>query len=213
MSVKDFTFPSLLHGALALLLACASAAAYGQANSIEAVDVSPSTGGRVIVKVTLKQALVAPPAAFSVTNPPRIAFDFMNTANALGRNAQEVGEGDLRSINVVQAGDRTRLVLNLARASGYDTQIDGRTLLITLRGRPRPPARQGSPPISRRRAPATPAMRCATSTSGADRPEKAAWSWTCRTAPSASISSSRAGPSSSTSSIRCCLRTCAGAWT
>ena len=134
MNVREFTVSSLLHEALALLLACASAVAHGQANSIEAVDVSPSTGGRIIVKVTLKQPLVSPPAAFSVTNPPRIAFDFMNTANALGRNAQEVGEGDLRSLNVVQAGDRTRLVLNLARASGYDTQIDGRTLLITLQG-------------------------------------------------------------------------------
>ena len=134
MKLRDYTLSSLLHGALALLLACASTVAYGQANSIEAVDVSPSTGGRVIVKVTLKQAPASPPAGFSVTNPPRIAFDFLNTANALGRNAQDVNEGDLRSLNVVQAGDRTRLVLNLARASGYDTQIDGRTLLITLQG-------------------------------------------------------------------------------
>jgi type IV pilus assembly protein PilQ len=134
MKVRDFTLSSLLHGALALLLACASAVTYAQGNSIEAIDVSPSTGGRVIVKVTLKQAPVSPPAGFSVTNPPRIAFDFLNTANALGRSAQEVGEGDLRSINVVQAGDRTRLVLNLARATGYDTRIDGRTLLITLQG-------------------------------------------------------------------------------
>src|SRR5688572_25943230 len=134
MKLRDFSVSSLLHGTLALLLACANAVAYGQANSIEAIDVSPSTGGRVLVKVTLKQAPVSPPAGFSVSNPPRIAFDFMNTANALGRNAQDVNEGDLRSLNVVQAGDRTRLVLNLGRAIGYDTQIDGRSLLITLQG-------------------------------------------------------------------------------
>ena len=134
MKLRDFTLSSLLHGALALLLASASSVAYGQANSIEAIDVSPSTGGRVIVKVTLKQAPASPPAGFSVSNPPRIAFDFLNTANALGRNAQDVNEGDLRSLNVVQAGDRTRLVLNLARASGYDMQVDGRSLLITLQG-------------------------------------------------------------------------------
>jgi type IV pilus assembly protein PilQ len=134
MKLKDLTLSSLLHGALALVLAGAGTVAFAQANSIEALDVSPSTGGRIIVKVTLKQAPASPPAGFSVTNPPRIAFDFLNTANALGRNAQDVNEGDLRSMNVVQAGDRTRLVLNLARASGYDTQIDGRTLLITLQG-------------------------------------------------------------------------------
>ena len=134
MKLRDFTLSSLLRGALALALACATTVAYGQANSIEAIDVSPSTGGRVLVKITLKQAPASPPAGFSVTNPPRIAFDFLNTANALGRNAQDVNEGDLRSLNIVQAGDRTRLVLNLSRASGYDTQIDGRSLLITLQG-------------------------------------------------------------------------------
>jgi type IV pilus assembly protein PilQ len=134
MKLRDFSLSSLLHGAFALALACATTVAHGQANSIEAIDISPSTGGRVIVKVTMKQAPASPPAGFSVTNPPRIAFDFLNTANALGRNAQDVNEGDLRSLNVVQAGDRTRLVLNLARATGYDTQIDGRSLLITLQG-------------------------------------------------------------------------------
>ncbi len=125
---------SLFHGVLTLLLSAASVAAYAQANSIEAVDVSPAAAGKVIIRVTMKQAPVSPPAGFTVNNPPRIAFDFPNTTSALGRSNQEVTEGDLRSINVVQAGERTRLVLNLARATGYDTQIDGRLLLITLQG-------------------------------------------------------------------------------
>jgi type IV pilus assembly protein PilQ len=119
---------------LALLLAVASYTVHAQANSIESIDVSPASGGRVAVRVTLKQAPVSPPAGFTVNNPPRIAFDFPNTTSTLGRSTQEVTEGDLRSINIVQAGDRTRLVLNLARATGYDTRIDGRVLLITLQG-------------------------------------------------------------------------------
>ncbi|HSC93537.1 MAG TPA: type IV pilus secretin PilQ [Burkholderiales bacterium] len=123
-----------LQGVLALTLACASLAARAQANSIESINVSPGTAGKVVVRVTLRQPLAGPPAGFTVTNPPRIAFDFLNTSSALGRSTQEVTEGDLRAINVVQAGDRTRLVLNLARATGYDTQIEGRTLLITLQG-------------------------------------------------------------------------------
>ncbi|MBI2297233.1 MAG: AMIN domain-containing protein, partial [Betaproteobacteria bacterium] len=122
----------LLHAVLALLLAAASLAAHAQANSIEAINISPQTGGRVVVKITLKQAPAQPPAGFTISNPPRIAFDFPNTTSALGRATQDVGEGDLRSINVVQAGDRTRLVLNLSRALSYGTQIDGRALLITL---------------------------------------------------------------------------------
>ncbi len=134
MKLKSTFVWSILHGMLALVLAAASAAVHAQANAIESINVSPAAGGKVVVKVTLKQAPASAPAGFTINNPPRIAFDFPNTASALGRTTQEVGEGELRSINVVQAGDRTRLVLNLSRASGYDTQIDGRALLITLQG-------------------------------------------------------------------------------
>jgi type IV pilus assembly protein PilQ len=134
MKTKSNFVVTFLHGMLALLLAAASTSVRAQANAIEAINVSPAAGGKVVVKVTLKQAPANAPAGFTINNPPRIAFDFPNTASALGRSTQEVGEGDLRSINVVQAGDRTRLVFNLSRASSYDTQIDGRALLITLQG-------------------------------------------------------------------------------
>ena len=99
-------------------------------------------------------------AGFAVSNPPRIALDFPNTANAMGRNVHEVSEGDLRRINVVQAGDRTRMVLELSRAVRYDTQVDGRTVLITLAGarraRPRPAA---APAVTQHFAEARPGDR------------------------------------------------------
>jgi len=101
-------------------------------NTIESIDVTALQGGRVAVKITLKQALTNPPAGFSLNNPPRIAFDFPNTANALGKNTQEVDKSGLRSINIVQAGGRTRLVMNLAKPFGYDTKIDGKDLVVTL---------------------------------------------------------------------------------
>jgi type IV pilus assembly protein PilQ len=120
---------------LALFFTLASIAASAQpANSIEAVDISSQQGGKIIVKVTLRDAPANPPAGFMINNPPRIAFDFPNTTNALGRSLQDIGEGDLRKINVVQAGDRTRMVLELTKSVSYDTQIDGKSLLITLQG-------------------------------------------------------------------------------
>lgn len=101
-------------------------------NSIDAIDVATLQGGGVAVKISLKRALANPPAGFSINNPPRIAFDFPNTANALGKNTQQVDKSGLRSINIVQAGGRTRLVMNLARPFGYDTKIDGNYLVVTL---------------------------------------------------------------------------------
>src|SRR4051812_41849800 len=82
------------------------------ANTIEAFDVTQQ-GGKVVVRITMKEALRSVPPNFAVANPARIAFDFPNTSNALGRSSQDIGQGDLRSMNIVQGSDRARVVLNL----------------------------------------------------------------------------------------------------
>ncbi|MBZ0131611.1 MAG: type IV pilus secretin PilQ [Rhodocyclaceae bacterium] len=102
-------------------------------NAIESLGVSLQ-GSDVVLKLTTSKQLAAEPASFSVTNPPRIAFDFPGVSNALGRNAQTFNEGDLRSINLVQVGDRSRLVLNLKQIRQAATHIEGRNLLIVLSG-------------------------------------------------------------------------------
>ncbi|KAF0205782.1 MAG: type IV pilus assembly protein [Gallionellaceae bacterium] len=107
----------------------------GDANSILSLAASPAAEGKLVLKVGLKHALANQPAAFTINTPPRIAFDFPNTENGLGKSTQEFGEGDLRTVNVVQAGGRTRLVVNLSQMLSYDTQIDGNNLLITLQGK------------------------------------------------------------------------------
>ena len=104
-------------------------------NSITALSVS-ATNGTTVIKVELAQPLANLPAGFSINTPPRIAFDFLNTANGLGKSVQDFSEGDLRSANIVQAGSRTRLVINLNQMLGYDTRIDGNNLQITLHGKP-----------------------------------------------------------------------------
>ncbi|MGE5792783.1 MAG: type IV pilus secretin PilQ, partial [Bacteroidota bacterium] len=112
----------------AWLFACAASA---QQNTIEAFNVA-AQGGRVIVRITTKQPLAAPPASFTVTQPARIALDFPGTANALGRTTQEINEGELRGMNVVQVGDRTRMVLNLRNMVTYETQVEGNTVSVVL---------------------------------------------------------------------------------
>ncbi len=107
----------------------------GDANSILSLNSLSAEGGKLILKVGLKSPLLNPPAAFTINTPPRIAFDFPNTANGLGKSAQDFGDGELRSVNVVQAGNRTRLVVNLNQMLNYDTRIEGNDLFITLQGK------------------------------------------------------------------------------
>jgi type IV pilus assembly protein PilQ len=81
-------------------------------NNITALSVS-SGNGVTVLKVQLDQPLASLPAGFAINTPPRLAFDFPNTANGLGKSSQDFNEGELRSANVVQAGNRTRVVVNL----------------------------------------------------------------------------------------------------
>jgi type IV pilus assembly protein PilQ len=127
--------------ALALINAFAIAA---EPNRIEAINVAGQQAGVVVLKITLSQPMANPPAGFAINNPPRIALDFPNTVNALGRTSQDVREGELRSLNVVQVGDRTRLVLNLGRAIGFESKVAGKDLLITLQGAPTTAATGGT---------------------------------------------------------------------
>jgi type IV pilus assembly protein PilQ len=105
--------------------------ALAQSNAIEGFDVTEQAG-KVIVRVTTKEPLRSVPPNFAVASPARIAFDFPNTANALGRASQDIGQGELRSMNVVQGAERTRLVLNLRRSVVHEAALDGRNLVITL---------------------------------------------------------------------------------
>jgi type IV pilus assembly protein PilQ len=120
--------------ALATPLAFAQATAATTANAIQSVSAATTQGGNVLVRITLKEAPKALPPGFQITNPSRLAFDFADTGNATGRGAQEVAQGDLRSFNLVQVGNRTRLVLNLTRTVPYEASIDGNTIVLALQG-------------------------------------------------------------------------------
>ena len=102
------------------------------ANSIEAMSVAHQ-GGVVTVRLSLKAALPTPPVGFAVANPARVALDFPATANGLGRSSQTVDAGGLRSINIVQVGERTRLVLNLNQTMTFEARPEGREVYVVLR--------------------------------------------------------------------------------
>ncbi|MGA7178269.1 MAG: type IV pilus secretin PilQ [Thiobacillaceae bacterium] len=101
-------------------------------NAVMSVDPAALPGGKVVLRVGMKEALKSTPSGFSVGNPPRIALDLTDTGNGLGKNTIEANLGPLTSVNVIQAGNRTRLVLNLNRSVEYEAKLDGKYLIISL---------------------------------------------------------------------------------
>jgi type IV pilus assembly protein PilQ len=118
--------------AVAALALASPLTAWAQ-NVIQSIT-STQQSGTEVVRIELSEALPAVPAGFSIQQPPRIAIDLPGVGNAMGRNNVEVNQGNLRSVSVAQAGDRTRLVLNLKQAAGYRAQLQGKTLLLVLDG-------------------------------------------------------------------------------
>lgn len=99
--------------------------------AIEAVT-GTMQGGAEVVRIELTEPLTAIPTGFAIQSPARIALDFLGATNAMGRSQIEINQGNLKSINVVQATGRSRVVLNLKQATSYRAEIQGKALLVQL---------------------------------------------------------------------------------
>ncbi|MFT5589584.1 MAG: type IV pilus assembly protein PilQ [Bradyrhizobium sp.] len=112
-------------------LISAAGAAQAQENAIETVSANQQ-GVNVVVKIVMKNPVTKPPIGFSINSPARIVIDFAGTTNATGESAREIGLGDVRNVNVVQAGERSRLVFNLTRPLNYATVVEGNAVIVTI---------------------------------------------------------------------------------
>ena len=111
---------------LFVVFSLSAACAYSQ-SAIEAVT-GTVQGGVEVVRIDLSKALAVLPSGFAIQSPPRIALDFPNVSNAMGRSTIDVNQGNLKSVTVVQAADRTRVVLNLKQPAAYKTEIQGKSI-------------------------------------------------------------------------------------
>ena len=101
------------------------------AASIESISSSVQAGVDV-VRIDFTEPLTEVPNGFAVQSPARIALDFPGVQNGIGRNLVNINQGNVKTANVVQVNDRTRIVLNLKHAVPYKSTLDGNTLLVSL---------------------------------------------------------------------------------
>nr|WP_232727959.1 type IV pilus secretin PilQ [Acidovorax sp. 69] len=99
--------------------------------AINAVSASVQ-GGVETLKIDFASDVTAPPAGFATQSPARIALDFLGVTNATGKSAYDVNLGNLKGVNIVQAGERSRIVLNLKSPTSYRVDVSGKSLIIYL---------------------------------------------------------------------------------
>lgn len=118
---------------IALLATAALAVQHVHAAGNALLDISHTTlaGNKQQLALTLSGP-AGDPKAFTIDNPARIALDLPDTENRLDDRNLRVSAGLLQNVTTVEAGGRTRVVINLASMTPYSTAVRGNQLFVTL---------------------------------------------------------------------------------
>ncbi len=116
---------------LAAPLAQDGATASAFHNRIEDLQVT-EYAGTVYLRLLLQHPPAEQPKSFSIASPARVVVDLPATGNALGRSEHRFEQGELRSADIVEVEDRTRVVLNLLQMRPYEVRVEGRAVVIAV---------------------------------------------------------------------------------
>ena len=102
-----------------------------QAVDLESVDYQTTSSSQS--RLILNFSATAPePNTFSMDDPARIVLDFAGVKNKLDEKNQQINVGLTRSIATVEAGERTRMVISMARPVPYTVDVSGNTVVVML---------------------------------------------------------------------------------
>lgn len=102
------------------------------AADLQKMDVASLPGDRVELKLSFDEPVTGSPKGYTIDQPARIALDLPGVKNKLGERSRELGLGNARSVTVVEAGDRTRLIINLTSLAPYTTRAEGNDLYVMV---------------------------------------------------------------------------------
>lgn len=121
----------LLKGMLAMGCWVSMSVASVQAAVLENIQFSGLPGNKVQLELSLDSA-PDQLKSFSTDNPARIAIDLLGVSNGAGKTTIPINIGKAVSVRAIEAGGRTRVVLNLNDAAPYATKVVGNSVFVTL---------------------------------------------------------------------------------
>ncbi|MBU1665879.1 MAG: AMIN domain-containing protein, partial [Gammaproteobacteria bacterium] len=107
-----------------------------QQNTLSAVSLARGNNDSQVVKLVFKNAVGELPIAFTTSNPHRLVLDFPATGSPLPRSTETSEGGSIKNWQVAQAGQRTRVVINLNGPINYELRKDRNLVLAVLRAIP-----------------------------------------------------------------------------
>lgn len=101
------------------------------AANLKAVDVASLPGNRMELKLTFDSPVPAP-RGYTTDQPARIALDMPGVSNRLASSSRDLGSGNARSLVVVEAQNRTRLIVNMNTLVPYSTRSEGNNVFVLI---------------------------------------------------------------------------------
>lgn len=126
--------PQPRHLSFALLLLAAVVAApqaLAAARTLNKLKLEPLPGDAVRLILTLSGP-PPKPQVFAVEDPPSISVDLAGTDNGLRKRFRTLNSENARSVAVVQADGRTRVVLQLNHSAPYAVDTRGNRIYVTV---------------------------------------------------------------------------------
>ncbi|MCF6283038.1 MAG: type IV pilus secretin PilQ [Candidatus Polarisedimenticolaceae bacterium] len=72
------------------------------------------------------------PTSFTTDSPARVSIDLLGVENGLTARSQMVGAGAVHSVVAIEAGGRTRVVVNMVESVPYEMRVDGNQVILIL---------------------------------------------------------------------------------
>ena len=113
------------------MLLILSAGSELSARSLDGLEVTIQNERRIEISLTLSEALPEIPSSFTIDNPARIAIDLPETNVRLKEKTVPLKTSHTESIVVIEALDRTRVVINMLELVPYRLSTDSNRIILT----------------------------------------------------------------------------------
>ena len=121
----------MIKGILTVLLGCVYSVSSFAAVNMQNIEFSSLPGDKIEVRMQF-DGVPPTPTGYTIEQPARIALDLMGVKSGLKSKYHPLGSGNARSVTVVEAGDRTRVIVSMTELVPYSTQVVGNSLLVLV---------------------------------------------------------------------------------
>ena len=104
---------------------------------MEGIEFSSLPGDRVEIRMIF-DGVPPMPTGYTIEQPARIALDLMGVVSRLTSKYHPLGSGNARSVTVIEAGDRTRVIVSMTELVGYSARVEGNSLYVLVGQAQRP---------------------------------------------------------------------------